>query len=67
MDNWGHRRRQMRCSKCIHFLEKLPAVTERTYTIIGRCRRHAPMANEGFPVVFANDWCGDFKLDENQV
>lgn len=35
--------------------------------IVGRCRRHAPVGNEGWPVVFETDWCGDFKLDENKV
>lgn len=33
---------------------------------IGRCRRHAPTMN-GYPVVFASDWCGDHKLDENAL
>lgn len=37
-----------------------------TPKIIGRCRRHAPTMN-GFPVVFASDFCGDHKLDENKV
>jgi hypothetical protein len=32
---------------------------------LGRCRRHAPTMN-GYPVVFANDWCGDHKIDENK-
>jgi hypothetical protein len=34
--------------------------------VLGRCRRHAPTMN-GFPVVFAADWCGDHRLDENKV
>ena len=33
---------------------------------IGRCRRHAPTMN-GYPVVFTNDWCGDFKLSEEKL
>ena len=28
---------------------------------IGRCRRHAPTIS-GYPVVYANDWCGDHKI-----
>ena len=32
----------------------------------GRCRRHAPSMN-GYPAVFATDWCGDHKLDENKI
>ena len=31
------------------------------YHIKGRCRRHAPIVNLGFPVVTRSDWCGDFK------
>jgi len=33
---------------------------------LGRCRRHAPTMS-GFPAVFAQDWCGDHKLDEGKV
>jgi len=33
---------------------------------LGRCRRHAPKL-KGWPVVFATDWCGDHKLDENKI
>jgi hypothetical protein len=32
----------------------------------GRCRRNAPTMN-GFPAVFAKDWCGNHKLDENKL
>jgi hypothetical protein len=33
---------------------------------IGRCRRHAPSMG-GYPVVFATDWCGDHRVDENKL
>lgn len=33
---------------------------------LGRCRRHAPTMN-GYPAVFANDWCGDHKMDESKI
>ena len=29
-------------------------------------QRHAP-ALAGYPAVWANDWCGDHKLDEGKV
>ena len=32
--------------------------------VVGRCRRHAPTM-EGYPVVYAGDWCGDHKLGTN--
>jgi len=67
MDNWNNRQKGRQCGKCMHFYEKLPIDTGRTYTIVGRCRRHAPSTNEGWPVVFPTDSCGDFKLDENKI
>ena len=33
---------------------------------LGRCRKHAPTMG-GYPAVFARDWCGDHKLDENKL
>jgi hypothetical protein len=35
-------------------------------THLGRCRRHAPTL-AGWPVVFATDWCGDNKIDEEKL
>ena len=29
---------------------------------IGRCRRHAPVVGQGWPVVYKTDWCGDHKI-----
>jgi hypothetical protein len=40
---------------------------KRTYTVIGRCRRNAPKATEGYPVTFPGEWCGQFKMDENKI
>lgn len=57
-DLWRHRAAQMRCRTCMWFLRKDGT--------IGRCRRRAPTM-AGFPVVFESDWCGDHKLDEEQV
>lgn len=34
--------------------------------LLGRCRRHAPTLG-GWPVVFADDWCGDHKIDEAKL
>ena len=58
-DPWRHRTSGLRCSTCMWYVEKSsPAV--------GRCRRHAPAIN-GFPVVYAKDWCGDHRLDDTKV
>jgi hypothetical protein len=59
-DNWEHRSEGMRCGSCMWFVEK-------GRDDFGRCRRHAPVVNNGFPVVFAQDWCGDHKLDETKL
>jgi len=32
----------------------------------GRCRRYAP-SMKGYPVVFADDWCGEHKRGSNPV
>lgn len=29
---------------------------------VGRCRRHAPTM-QGWPVVYPDSWCGDYKLE----
>lgn len=54
-DNWANRMAGRRCKLCIHYVAKAGG--------IGRCRRRAPTI-EGYPVVFDQDWCGEFKLDE---
>ena len=63
-DPWKHRSKGLRCESCMWFVIKINRFTN--LPVIGRCRRHAP-AMSGYPVVFADDWCGDHKLDENKV
>lgn len=67
-DPWIHRSSGMRCSTCIWFVPKFNTgpVHPDNHKIVGRCRRHAPTMG-GYPVVFATDWCGDHRLDENKV
>jgi hypothetical protein len=65
-DPWKHRSKGMSCSTCMWFVEKVKAEGLENTPCIGRCRRHAPTMN-GYPVVFDADWCGDHKLDENQL
>jgi len=65
-DPWKHRSAGMRCATCMWFVVKDPGdeparAGERGE--VGRCRRHCPTMN-GYPVVFASDWCGDHKLNE---
>ena len=64
-DPWMHRSAGMRCNTCMWFVEKKAVRLGRSRRI-GRCRKHAPSMN-GYPVVFANDWCGDHKLDEEKA
>ena len=62
-DPWKHRSRGMRCQSCMwSVMKEVPEGSK----IVGRCRRHAPTMN-GYPVIFADDWCGDHKLDENKA
>lgn len=66
-DPWKNRSAGMKCSTCIHFVEKESSKPSRPETgYVGRCRRHAPTMT-GYPVVFDTDWCGDHKLDENAI
>ena len=70
-DNWNRRSEKMVCRACMWFVPKPPlsqlvAVETPPSDRLGRCRRHAPTLG-GWPVVFAADWCGDHKLDENRV
>ena len=60
-DPWKHRSTGMKCCTCMWFVVKAGSSME-----LGRCRRHAPSMN-GYPAVFVNDWCGDYKLDENKL
>jgi hypothetical protein len=66
-DPWKHRSAGMRCNTCMWFVPKIVKLQDgKEASIVGRCRRHAPTMS-GFPVVYVNDWCGDHKLDEEQV
>ena len=56
-DNWARRSAAMRCRTCMWWVRKGEGG-------LGRCRRHAPVVGQGWPAVFAGDWCGDDKLDE---
>lgn len=64
-DPWKHRARFMRCCTCMWFVPKREEVAG-AQTKLGRCRRHAPCMS-GYPAVYADDWCGDHKVDENKV
>ncbi|KKN88127.1 hypothetical protein LCGC14_0251990 [marine sediment metagenome] len=67
VDPWKHRSENMSCYSCMWFVEKArtnPAPEEQAP--LGRCRRRCPTMN-GYPAVFAHDWCGDHKLDENKI
>jgi len=64
-DPWMHRSQGMRCRTCMWWVEKLTTVEPGERGPVGRCRRHCPTMN-GFPVVFASDWCGDHRLDESK-
>lgn len=59
-DNWKHRSAGMKCATCMWFVLKQPSAK------LGRCRRHGPTLG-GWPAVFAEDWCGDHKLDETKL
>lgn len=63
-DNWAGRSKGMRCERCMFWSRKFH---EGDATDIGRCKRHAPVVGQGFPVTFDTDWCGDFKLTEEPV
>lgn len=67
MDNWANRNKEMVCSTCRFFVEKEPIKNSKDHKDVGRCRRHAPIVGEGYPVVFPTDWCGDHKIDENKI
>ena len=55
------------CKTCKFYEEKVPAKQDRNYTMIGRCKRNAPQAGEGFPMVYPTDWCGQYRIDENKI
>ena len=65
-DLWKHRSNGLACSTCMWYVEK-EKIVGGDHQALGRCRRHAPTADYGYPSVFSNDWCGDHKLDENKI
>lgn len=62
-DPWQHRAEGMKCLTCMWWARKA-APPDASRGFIGRCRKHAPTLN-GYPVVYAIDWCGDHKLNEH--
>ena len=68
LDPWKHRSTGMSCGTCMWSVVKEPTISSpmEALKILGRCRRRAPTMN-GYPAVFADDWCGDHKLDENKI
>lgn len=63
-DHWAHRSDTMRCQTCMYFVVKGP---DTKHGAIGRCRRHAPTVQQGWPAVFGRDWCGDHKIDSEKM
>lgn len=47
------------CSNCQFF--KLIKTTAETKQM-GRCRRHPPKAGNNFPILGANEWCGEYSI-----
>ena len=45
------------CSTCMYWVGPVT-----NHSIAGRCRRHAPVVQQGWPLVYSDDWCGDHKL-----
>jgi hypothetical protein len=64
-DNWKHRAVAMLCASCMWYVPK-PKVVGLEAADLGRCRKSAPTL-DGWPAVFATDWCGDHKIDEEKV
>ena len=64
-DNWKHRSEGMSCATCMWYVQKVAKNPGRAKAL-GRCRKHAPTLG-GWPVMFAADWCGDHKLDEEKL
>ena len=62
-DNWKHRSTSMKCNACMYWKEKMIGEKQ---SPLGRCRRNAPTM-KGWPALFASDWCGEHKLDENKI
>ena len=70
MDNWIHRSENMSCGKCMWYVQKPRQSSGSNVSedgvFLGRCRKHSPTMS-GWPAIYATDWCGDHKLDENKI
>jgi hypothetical protein len=57
-----------KCKVCQSYRDHTSLDETKTHMMVGRCRRHAPKSEFGYPVVFPDDEaCGDFKLDSDKV
>lgn len=73
MDRWD-RKTDFGCRSCMYYVPKAeqevqssPEKKPSKGTIeIGRCRHNAPTL-KGYPVVFADDWCGQHKKGTNPI
>lgn len=72
-DPWKHRTTGMSCATCMWYVRKVSTEdksdqeeTPKPRRVIGRCRRRSLSMN-GYPAVFNEDWCGDYKIDENTI
>ncbi len=74
MDRWD-RKTDFGCGSCMFYVPKkdhaleYPSLTPKQYAEYvkeGRCRRLSPTM-KGYPVVFADDWCGEHKRGSNPV
>jgi hypothetical protein len=66
-DNWINKEKKRICKTCVSYIEKETIEDGNTHTIIGRCRKNAPVVGKGFPTVYPDDWCGDHKLDADKI
>lgn len=55
------------CEQCKFYKAEEPTEVKKSHTIVGRCRRSAPVAGVGYPYVYPDDWCGEWKPDENKL
>lgn len=47
------------CKRCMFYVPRLDSC-------IGRCRRRAPTLS-GWPIMYHESWCGDYRLDETKL
>lgn len=67
MDRWD-RKTDFGCSSCMFYVPKREALIGGDVIEMaeGRCRRRSPTM-KGYPVVFADDWCGEHKRGSNPI